>query len=55
MGFLTPSELIARVRCRGAARAGFSRRLAWCGAVAIGSVLIPYFNRLFGQAKRVRP
>ena len=55
MGFLTPCELIAMPRCRGR----LSGLQSLVGLVRVGGhrggVLIPFFNRLLRQAKRVRP
>jgi hypothetical protein len=55
MGFLTPSEL-PRGRDAGGCLSGLQSPVGMVrGGGHRGSVLIPYFNRLFGQAKRVRP
>jgi hypothetical protein len=55
MGFLTLSELIARLGCRGLPERVSVSGWAGAGRRPSTGVLIPFLNRLFGQAKRVRP
>jgi hypothetical protein len=56
MGFLPLSEWIAMLRCRGGCLSGLQLPVGLVrGGGPSRGVLIPSSNRLFGQAKRVRP